>query len=155
LNTTTRPVLWPEIRALLLVAMATFVYTIVIGILNGTDIVDFDQRRILGHVHGGTLGWLTTAVFAASFWLFGEGKTIGDRERKVIRALTILAVVTFPLYVLAFSVTYGGWRPTLGIASMLPIIGFTAWVLYRARAIELGVPHICLLYTSPSPRDRG
>ena len=142
MESATRPVLWTEIRLLLLVAMATFVYTIVIGILNGTDIVDFDQRRILGHVHGGTLGWLTTAVFAASFWLFGEGKSISDRERQIIRALTLLAIVAFPLYILAFSTTYGNWRPALGIASMVPIIGFTGWVLYRARPIELGVPHI-------------
>ena len=61
-----RPVFWNEIRVLILAAMAIFVYTITIGILNGTDIVDFDQRRILGHVHGGTLGWLTLSVFAAS-----------------------------------------------------------------------------------------
>ena len=61
-----RPALWTEIRALQLAAMAVFVYTIGIGILNGTDMVDFDQRRILGHVHGGTLGWLTLNVFAAS-----------------------------------------------------------------------------------------
>jgi hypothetical protein len=125
--------------------MAIFVYTIVIGILNGTDAVDFDQRRILGHVHGGTLGWLTLAVFAASFWLFGEGKSMGARERQLIRALTAIAIIAFPLYVLAFSLTYGNWRPILGTVSMIPIIAFTVWVIYRARSLELGVPHIGFL----------
>src|SRR5688572_30392 len=80
-----RPVFWTEIRALLLSAMAIFVFTIVIGILNGTDLVEFDRKRILAHVHGGTLGWLTLAVFAASLWLFGEGREAGTRERGVIR----------------------------------------------------------------------
>ena len=144
-NATATPVLWSEIRALLLAAMAIFVYTIVIGILNGTDAVDFDQRRILGHVHGGTLGWLTLAVFAASFWLFGEGKSVGSGERQLLRALTVTAIVAFPLYVLAFSLTYGNWRPILGVVSMVPIIAFTLWVLYRARSIDLGVPHIGFL----------
>ncbi|MCP4223678.1 MAG: hypothetical protein GY773_10080, partial [Actinomycetia bacterium] len=68
---TQRPAFWPEIRTLLLAAMVFFVFTIGIGILNGSDIVDFDRKRILGHVHSGTLGWLTLSVFAASLWLFG------------------------------------------------------------------------------------
>lgn len=143
MNVAERPVLWPEIRALLLAAMAVFVYTIVIGILNGTDVVDFDRRRLLGHVHGGTLGWLTLAVFAASLWLFG-----GDREpanRQLLRGLTALAVVSFVLYVAAFTLTYGNWRPILGTVAMVPIIGFTVWVLMRARQIELGVPHLGFL----------
>ena len=73
---------------MLLAAIVIFLYTIAIGILNGTDIVDFDRRRILGHVHGGTLGWLTLAVFAASLWLFGELKpAVSDRERTMVRWL--------------------------------------------------------------------
>ena len=137
----TRPTLWPEIRALLLAAMAIFVYTIVIGILNGTDVIDFDQRRILGHVHGGTLGWLTLAVFAASFWLFGETRPLGEVERKAARWLAIGGMAAFPLYVAAFSLTYGNWRPVLGILSTLIITGFFVWVVLRARGSVLGVPH--------------
>ena len=112
-----RPVLWPEIRALLLAAMAVFTYTITIGILNGIDAIEFDQRRILGHVHGGTLGWLTLAVFAASLWLFGEGKPLTQRERMFARWLAVGAIVAFAAYVLAFSLTYGNWRPVLGTIS--------------------------------------
>lgn len=136
-----RPQLWPEISALLLAAMAIFTYTIVIGILNGTDLVDFDQRRILGHVHGGTLGWLTLGVFAASLWLFGEGNPISDRERTILRGLAVAAVVSFTAYVAAFSLTYNEWRPFLGTTSTAVIIGFFVWMLRRARGIELSVPH--------------
>lgn len=141
MNGVERPQLWPEIRVLLLAAMAIFTYTIVIGILNGADIVDFDRRRILGHVHGGTLGWLTLAVFAASFWLFGESTPIGKRERQVVRVLAGLAIASFVCYVAAFSLTYGWWRPILGIAASAAVVGIFGWVVVRARKAVLGVPH--------------
>lgn len=138
---TARPALWPEIRLLLLAAMAVFVYTIVIGILNGTDVVDFDRRRILGHVHGGTLGWLTLAVFAASLWLFGESKPVSDGDRKLVRILSWAGILTFVAYVAAFSLTYNETRPVIGIAATSVIAGFFIWVLKRAIGSELGVPH--------------
>lgn len=43
-----------EVLLLLQVAMAVFVWTVVIGILNGTDIVDFNRKTVLSHVHAGT-----------------------------------------------------------------------------------------------------
>ena len=73
-----REVLW-----LLQLAMVVFVWTVGIGILNGTDVVDFSQKVILSHVHAGTLGWITTCVFAATLWLFGER----DRSIPVDRSI--------------------------------------------------------------------
>lgn len=140
-SATARPVFWEEIRLLILAAMAIFVYTITIGILNGTDIVEFDQRRILGHVHGGTLGWLTLSVFAATLWLFGENKPVSNGERQAARWLAYAGIAAFAAYVLAFSLTYGNWRPILGTLSTLVIGGLFIWVLLRARGSELGVPH--------------
>ncbi len=140
-----RPALWPEIRTLLLAAMAIFLYTIGIGILNGTDLVDFDQRRILSHVHGGTLGWLTLGVFAAALWLFGDGAGVSRRERQMVRALTGAAILAVVAYVAAFALTYGNWRPVLGTVTTVVIAGFTGWVIYRAKRTELGVPHIGFL----------
>ncbi|MGI8925151.1 MAG: hypothetical protein ACR2HN_00725 [Tepidiformaceae bacterium] len=136
-----RPQLWPEIRVLILAAMAIFVYTIGIGILNGTDLVDFDQRRILGHVHGGTLGWLTLSVFAASLWLFGESAPIDERERTILRFLVGAAIIAFVIYIYAFSTTYGRLRPVMGIASTAVVAAFFLWVLTRVRDTVLGVPH--------------
>lgn len=140
-----RPALWPEIRMLLLAAMAIFAYTVGIGILNGTDLVDFDQRRILSHVHGGTLGWLTLGVFAAALWLFGQGPEVRRRERQIIRGLTAAAILAVVAYVVAFALTYGGWRPALGTATTAVIAGLTGWVIYRATRVELGVPHLGFL----------
>ena len=136
-----RPVFWNEIRILLLAAMAVFIYTIVIGILNGTDAVEFDRKRVLGHVHGGTLGWLTLAVFAASLWLFGESRAAFDRERMFIRGLIAVAIVSFVAYTAAFSLTYGNWRPILGIVATIAIGAFFAWVVWRSVSQTLGVPH--------------
>lgn len=136
-----RPELWPEIRGMLLAAMAIFAYTIAIGILNGTDVVDFGRRRLLSHVHGGTLGWLTLCVFAASFWLFGDVKPLSAGEKKAARWLGIAGVAAFPCYVAAFALTYGNWRPIFGVLSTVVIAGVFIWVLMRARTSQLGVPH--------------
>lgn len=140
-----RPAYWPEIRALFLAAMAIFAYVIGIGILNGTDLVDFDRRRILGHVHGGTLGWLTLGIFAASLWLFGGESQPTERERKVVRALIAAAIVAFVAYIAAFSLTYGNWRPASGVLALAVIAAFFGWVVYRAPRTTLGVPHIGFL----------
>lgn len=134
------PAYWTDIRALLLVAMALFVFTIVVGILNGTDVVDFDQKTILTHVHAGTLGWLTMAVFAASLWLFG-GENPTESERKAVRAHVLVAAVSIPVYALAFLTTYGEWRPIAGVPVLLIILAFFAWVVRRAQKTELTTPH--------------
>ncbi len=139
-----RPALWPEIRALLLAAMLFFVYTIGIGILNGTDLVDFEYQRILGHVHGGTLGWLTLAVFAAALWLFG-GEEVSGSERSRLRLMVGYSIVVFALYVVAFSTTYGSFRPAMGVLSTLAILAFLVWIAIRARQITLTVPHLGFL----------
>jgi hypothetical protein len=125
--------------------MAVFLYTIGIGILNGSDLVDFDRRRLLGHVHGGTLGWLTLSVFAASLWLFGGDREPTPKERQVVRILVGAAITTFPAYVAAFSVTYGQARPGFGTLSLIAIFAFFAWVAMQARKVELGVPHVGFL----------
>src|SRR3972149_12303224 len=93
-----RPALRSEIRLLLQVAMAVFAFTVVIGILNGADIVDFDNKTILAHVHSGTLGWLTLCVFAASLWLFSWGAAPASATRLAARILTIAAVVPLPAF---------------------------------------------------------
>lgn len=143
-----RPVHWAEIRTLLLAAMVFFVFTIGIGILNGTDLVDFDHRRLLGHVHSGTLGWLSLSVFAASLWLFGgsePGAAGGSSQPSRLRLLVWVAIGVFALYTVAFTFTYGAFRPTMGTLSTLVIAAFFAWIAARARHVPLGVPHLGFL----------
>ncbi|MDP1803841.1 MAG: hypothetical protein Q8K72_01620 [Acidimicrobiales bacterium] len=132
-----------EVKLLLQVAMVVFVWTVGIGILNGTDVVDFDRKVLLSHVHAGTLGWITTSVFAASVWLFGRGATPG--EARVARRLTRLSVVVLPVFALTFAFTYDDPRAILGSLALATIVGVFAWVVARTRRIELTAVHLGFL----------
>ena len=123
-------------------ALLVFVFTVVIGILNGTDIVNFQQRTVLAHVHVGTLGWITMGVFAASLWLFSRGELPGRRSMLTARVLVAGAVIALPLYAVTFMFTYGIVRPILGGVALAVIVGFLAWVIERVRHIDtLTTPH--------------
>jgi hypothetical protein len=132
-----------EIRLLLQVAMTVFVWTVGIGILNGTDIVTFDRKVILSHVHVGTLGWITMCVFAASLWLFGA--TADDSEVRSARVLARTAVVSLPLFAFTFALTYQEPRAVLGTVALLTIVGFFVWVARRFRSVEMTVVHLGFL----------
>lgn len=133
-----------EITLLILAALLIFIFTATIGILNGTDLVDFDQRIILAHVHTGTLGWLTLFVFAASLWLFGDSEMSRGLEKHA-RAVTYASIVSFVVYNYAFATTYGEIRPALGTIAGLAIAGFLAWVLIRSRSVQMTTPHVGIL----------
>src|SRR5215213_752442 len=79
-------------RDLYLVAMGLFVVNIVIGILNGADVVEFNRNQILTHVHAGTVGWMTLTIVASTFLLM----------RAADRRLTIALAILVPMYVAAF-----------------------------------------------------
>ena len=132
-----------EVRLLLQLAMIVFVWTVGIGILNGTDLVDFDRKVVLSHVHAGTLGWITTSVFAASLWLFGRGAS--DGETRFARGVTRYAMVALPVFALSFAFTYGRARAVLGLAALIAIILMFGWVSARARHIELSTVHLGFL----------
>lgn len=125
-------------------AMVIFVFTVSVGILNGTDIVDFDQKTILTHVHTGTLGWLTLSVFAASFWLFGQER-VSPAMATAARWLAISAVAAIVAYNVAFFTTYGNARPILGGIVVAIIAGVFLWVVGSLRNTTLTTPHIGVL----------
>jgi len=132
-----------EVRLLLQTAMVVFVWTVGIGILNGTDIVDFNRKVILSHVHAGTLGWITTCVFAASLWLFGTGASA--RSALVARRITWAAVVVLPVFALTFAFTYDDPRAVMGSAALGVIVAVFAWVVVQARRLELTTVHLGFL----------
>ena len=132
-----------EVVLLLQLAMIVFVWTVVIGILNGTDIVDFNHKVILSHVHAGTLGWITTAVFASSLWLFGEQATPG--ELRTARLLARAAMVTLPVFAFTFAFTIEEPRAIIGSFALATIIGFFVWVVARARQVVLTTVHLGFL----------
>ncbi len=116
---------WATIaRDLYLVAMAVFLVTIVIGILNGADAVEFDRNQLLTHVHSGTLGWLTLTIVASTFLLFRAA------DRRLMLTLSVLV----PVYVVAF---YTGNLPFRAIAGTA-LLAAIAWLLYWAWMAYLG-----------------
>lgn len=119
-----------EIRALLVAAAAIFVVTVVIGILNGLDIVEFPHNVLMTHIHAGTLGWITLAVFAACGWIFGVSRTAG--ELRLWRGSVWLAILAVPLYVLAFWIDDANLRALLALPVTLAIVGVLWWIAVRS-----------------------
>jgi hypothetical protein len=135
------------VRMMLQVAMLIFAYTIVIGLLNGLDLVEFSRQQLLSHLHGGTLGWMTLAILGVTLWLFGgvtAGATGTGADRSA-RPLATLAAAAIAAYVLAFATTAGALRPLAGLATLVALAGFAAFAYRRASEIDLTVPHLLVL----------
>ena len=128
-----------QIRLLLGTALAMFVFTVVIGILNGTDLVDFERKVLLTHVHVGTLAWITLSVFASTLWLFAEEALEGVADTWA-RIGAPLAAATVVAYNLAFLTTTGYVRPVLGALAAASILGWFAWAVGLARGRAVSVP---------------
>ncbi len=134
-----------EIKLLLQAAMAVFLVTVIIGILNGLDLVEFSRPTLLTHVHAGTLGWITMGVFAAALWLFSGERRATPGQARYVRWLSVVAVIAIALYVLAFFSNNATVRPVAGSLVLLVILGFLVWVVLQVRHVSLTVPHLAVL----------
>jgi len=105
------------VRGLFLTAMAVFLVTIAIGILNGLDLVDFNRDQILTHVHSGTLGWISLSIVAASAWLAGG----------IDRRLAVALAALIPIYVVAFYVAQPTLRAVSGGLVLIVIVWLVVW----------------------------
>jgi hypothetical protein len=121
------------VRMLYLVAMAIFLVTIAIGILNGLDLVTFNRDQLLTHVHSGTIGWISIGIVAAMFWLTRRG------DSRLAWALAVLV----PIYVLAFYTGNFTFRAVAGTPLLLVILWVFIWSWRAARAVG-GFPAIAL-----------
>jgi hypothetical protein len=121
-------------RDLYLVAMAIFVVNIVIGILNGADVVDFDRNQILTHVHAGTIGWLTLTIVASTFLLF----------RAADRRLMFVLAVLVPIYVFAFYTGNYVLRAAGGTALLIAIAWLLWWLWRQFLAGERTLPRLAV-----------
>ena len=116
-------------RSLFLVAMAIFLVTIAIGILNGLNVVEFDRNQLLTHVHSGTIGWLTLSIVAMTFIAFRTAD---------VRLATALAIFV-PVYVAAFYTGSFQLRAVTGVL-LFVVIGWLvvwAWRAYLASSRDL------------------
>jgi hypothetical protein len=121
-------------RDLYLVAMAIFVVNIVIGILNGADVVDFDRNQILTHVHAGTIGWLTLTIVASTFLLFQAA------DRRLMLALAVLV----PIYVLAFYTGNYVLRAVGGTALLIAVAWLVGWLWRQFLGGERTLPRLAV-----------
>jgi hypothetical protein len=116
---------WPRlVRGLYLVAMAIFLVTIAIGILNGLDLVTFNHDQLLTHVHSGTIGWISLGIIASAFWLTRSG------DRRIAWSLGILV----PIYVAAFYSGNYAFRAIAGTPLLVVIVLVFLWAWRAARA---------------------
>ncbi len=122
-------------RDLFLVAMALFVVTIVIGILNGADVVAFDRNQLLTHVHSGTIGWMTLSIVASSFLLFRAA------DRRLMLALAVLV----PIYVAAFYTGSFPLRAIGGVALLVAIGWLLVWLWRQFLAGERSLPRLAVV----------
>lgn len=121
-------------RDLYLVAIAVFVVNIVIGILNGADVVEFDRNQILTHVHAGTVGWLTLSIVAATMLLFRA------TDRRLVLALAVMV----PVYVLAFYTGNLPFRAVAGTALLIVIGWLFVWLWREYLAGERSLPRLAV-----------
>ncbi len=126
-------------RNLFRAALVIFVITVVIGILNGTDVWNPPRNTLLTHVHAGTLGWITLSVFGAAIWMFTKA------SEEPPKALAVFSMVAVSLYVLAFwsgdlfSTTESIQRPIGGTLVFIAIIWMFTWVLRSKRGEKWNV----------------
>lgn len=121
-------------RDLYLVAMALFVVTIAIGILNGADLVEFDHNALLTHVHSGTVGWLSLTIVASAFLLY----------RTADRRLMLTLAVIVPVYVLAFYTGNLPFRAISGTLLLATIVWLVAWVWGAFMNGERSLPRLAV-----------
>lgn len=133
-----------DVRLLLRTALVLFTFTVVVGILNGIDLVDFERQTLLTHVHAGTIGWITMSVIAATFWLFALGDPAPE-GRSVPTLLSMFTAAAVTAYALAFLTTVGVLRPIVGGFTLLAILGAWGWMLMQLRGRTLSVPHVGIL----------
>jgi hypothetical protein len=127
---------WPrQARLLLLVAMAVFLVTVAIGILNGLDLVDFStpemRNTLLTHVHSGTLGWISLGIIATAMWLFRSG------DSRMAWSFAVL----IPVYVAAFYSGNYQARAITGVLLLLAILWVAWWAWSNARA-DMSFPKV-------------
>lgn len=113
-------------RMLFRSALIIFLVTIVIGILNGMDVWDPPNTVLLTHVHAGTLGWITLAVFGAAMLMFGDGG-----EGSGARGVALYSIAATALYVVAFATGTGIFRPIAGTLELIAIVWMLVWVSRR------------------------
>src|SRR5437667_7668538 len=133
-----------EIRWLFQAGLLVFTITVAIGILNGFHFITLPRQVLLTHVHAGTLGWITLGVIAICLWLFGE-ETVTPGNSRAVQALSLLAAIGIPIYVLAFLSGNLLARAVFGFPVLIAIVGVLIWLIGRLGRVTMPVPRPSVL----------
>ncbi len=134
-----------DVKLLFLSALVIFMVNVVIGILNGLDVVDFEHSTVMTHVHAGTLGWITLSVFGVAIWLFTNKTETGSTLASRTHRLTLFAIGSVFLYVAAFFSGIEVIIPIFGSLVFLTIVAFFILVVVQSRKTRLTIPHALIL----------
>jgi hypothetical protein len=141
-----------ELRVLFATALAVFVITVGIGLINGQRVVTLGRSVLLTHLHTGTLGWITMMLAAVTIWLFTAGQTPSDAGRASIRRLARFAAVALALYPITFSLFYPGGPVTspavlavFGTLALAAIVWLLIWTIRQASGVYLSVARLAAL----------
>lgn len=126
-------------RTLFTAAMVIFLYTIVIGILNGMDWWEPEHDVLMSHVHSGTLGWITLGVAGVAFLVCSLGREVSADERRTTDTIAWAMIAAVVLYVVAFAVGDSIFddriqRPIFGTLLFVPVVWFLVWLVGAYRA---------------------
>lgn len=144
-SSVTRAAMPDAARITFTAGLLLFVATIVIGILNGIDVWEPDHDSLIGHVHAGTLGWITLGVSGIGFLMFSRGRELPGAEAARTRSLAWAMVAAVTLYVGAFFLGDSLFddriqRPIVGTVLLLVVVWFLTWLLQANRAYRAKSP---------------
>ena len=127
-------------------SMLLFVVTIVIGILNGIDVWEPNHDSLIGHVHAGTLGWITLGVSGIGFLMFSKGRDVSADEAKRADTLAWAMAISITLYAGAFFLGDAVFsdriqRPIVGTVLFVVVIWYFTWLLKAHRSYGETTPY--------------
>ncbi|MFZ2615156.1 MAG: hypothetical protein WA077_04150, partial [Anaerolineae bacterium] len=131
-----------EIKLLLQAGLLIFSFTVVVGILNGLDAMEFARPMLMAHVHAGTLGWITLGFIAACLWIFCEGRTVSGWRASAPRWLGVVAILSILFYAYAFYTGNLDLRLAGGSLTLAALLGFYAWIVAMLRGAPLSTPRL-------------
>ena len=141
-----------ELKVLFWTALAVFVITVGIGLVNGQRVVELGRPVILTHVHTGTLGWITMNMFAVVIWLFTAGRPATDEGRASVRRLARYAAVTIGCYPITFFLFYpsgplgsGAALGVFGTLALIAIVWLLVWTVRESRVVYMSVARLAAL----------
>lgn len=118
------------VRRALQYALAIFTLTVLIGVANASRLFGtFSRDTLLTHVHSGTLGFITMAVFGIALWIFGGGMSATAARNVFLSALATGA------YILAFWSGNLPARAIFGTIQLIVILAWWWWIFAQVRSI--------------------